>query len=147
MVKLQLSLKARALRYLSMREHSRLELARKLSRYAKEDEDIDALLDSLEAAKLLSETRFSESLVHRYARRFGNHRILSELLSHGVAEQALVDIKADLNESEIARAYAVWQKKYKQVPVTVAERAKQARFLLQRGFSQQAIHAVLKQRV
>ena len=37
------SLKARALRYLSAREHSRLELARKLARYAEETDDIEAL--------------------------------------------------------------------------------------------------------
>ena len=93
MAKLQISLKARALRYLSAREHSRLELARKLARYAQEGDDIETLLDTLEAAKLLSQARFSESLIHRRAHRFGNSRILSELQSHGIDAEALVDIK------------------------------------------------------
>ena len=61
MAKLQMSLKARALKYLSAREHSRLELSRKLSRYAQESDDIEALLDRLEEAKMLSQERFSES--------------------------------------------------------------------------------------
>ncbi|HEY6774106.1 MAG TPA: RecX family transcriptional regulator, partial [Oxalicibacterium sp.] len=98
MAKLQISLKARALRYLSAREHSRLELGRKLARYAQESDDVEALLDALEAAKLLSQERFSESLVRRRATRFGNSRILSELKSHGIAADAVAGIKADLEQ-------------------------------------------------
>ena len=76
MAKMQMSLKARALRYLAAREHSRLELARKLSAYAQESDNVERLLDELEAAKFLSEQRFSESLVRRRAERYGNSRIL-----------------------------------------------------------------------
>lgn len=75
----QISLKARALKYLSSREHSRLELARKLTPYAQDGDDIEALLNWLQDAKFLSQERFSESLVHRRAGRYGNNRILSEL--------------------------------------------------------------------
>ena len=55
-----LSLKARALRFLSMREHSRLELKRKLARHAEEGDDIEALLDFLEKNNWLSQERFAE---------------------------------------------------------------------------------------
>lgn len=143
MARQQISLKARALRYLAAREHSRLELARKLSRYAQEGDDIEALLDALEAAKFLSQTRFSESLVNRRAARFGNSRILSELQSHGIDGDALHGIKANLAEDEIARAREVWRKKFDRAPVDAAERAKQMRFLQQRGFSHRAIKAAL----
>jgi regulatory protein len=141
---LKISLKARALRYLSAREHSRLELTRKLSRYAQEGDDIEALLDALEAAKLLSQTRFSESLVHRRAARFGNNRILSELQSHGIDRDAMTGIKADLAQDEIARAREVWRKKFGHPPIDAAERAKQMRFLQQRGFSHNAIQAAMR---
>ncbi|HEV2611111.1 MAG TPA: recombination regulator RecX [Noviherbaspirillum sp.] len=144
MAKLQMSLKARALKYLSAREHSRLELSRKLARYAQEGDDIEALLDSLEAAKLLSEARFSESLVHRRATRFGNSRIFSELQSHGIEAEALAEIKSNLAESEVARALEVWRKKFNSPPVAPAERAKQIRFLQQRGFSLASIQRVLR---
>ncbi|WP_211464420.1 recombination regulator RecX [Collimonas silvisoli] len=144
MARLQISLKARALRYLSAREHSRLELARKLARYAQEGDDIEALLDTLEAAKLLSQARFSESLIHRRAHRYGNSRILSELQSHGIDAEALVDIKADLASGEIARAREVWRKKFNQPAADATERAKQMRFLLQRGFSHRAIQAAVR---
>lgn len=144
MAKLQMSLKARALRYLSAREHSRMELARKLSRYAQEGDDIDALLDTLEAAKLLSQERFSESLVNRRSARFGNSRILSELKSHGIDADALTDIKTGLEQDESARAREVWLRKFGTVPDNANDRAKQMRFLMQRGFSNRAIRAAMR---
>jgi regulatory protein len=144
MAKLQMSLKARALKYLSAREHSRLELARKLSRYAQESDDVDALLDMLEASKLLSQSRFSESLVNRRAARFGNQRILSELQSHGIDPDAINEIKANLSQDEVARAREVWRKKFGSPPTDAAERAKQMRFLQQRGFSLAAIQQAMR---
>jgi regulatory protein len=144
MAKLQMSLKARALKYLSAREHSRIELARKLARYAQEGDDIESLLDSLESAKLLSDARFSESLIHRRAARFGNSRILSELQSHGINGESLSEIKSTLGEDEAQRAAEVWRRKFGQPPADAAERAKQMRFLQQRGFSSAAIRHALK---
>ena len=141
---LKISLRARALRYLSMREHSRLELGRKLARHAQEGDDVEDLLDSLEEAKLLSQARFSESLVHRRASRFGNNRILSELQGHGIDADALAEIKADLSDNEVARAREVWHKKFGQPAVDASERAKQMRFLQQRGFSHRAIQSVMR---
>lgn len=144
MAKLQMSLKARALRYLSAREHSRLELGRKLARYAQEGDDIEALLDTLEAAKLLSQTRFSESLVNRRAARFGNSRILSELKSHGIAADTLTDIKIGLEQDESARAREVWLRKFGTVADNANDRSKQMRFLMQRGFSNRAIRMAMR---
>jgi regulatory protein len=138
------SLKARALRYLSTREHSRLELGRKLARYAQEDEDVDALLDFLEKNNWLSQERFAESLVHRKAGRYGNSRVLAELQNHGVDGEALAELKSNLRESEAARAAEVWRRKFGKVAQDAAERAKQMRFLLQRGFSQGAAKAAMQ---
>lgn len=144
MAKQQTSLKARALKYLSAREHSRLELARKLARYAEEGDDIDALLNWLEAEKFLSQSRFSESLINRRAKRFGNSRILMELHSHGIDADALDDIKSTLAHDEAARAREVWSKKFDHFPTDASERAKQMRFLQQRGFSHRAIQAAMR---
>lgn len=141
---LKLSLKARALRYLSAREHSRIELARKLGRYATEDDDIESLLDQLEAAKLLSDPRFSESLVHRRSARFGNRRILSELQSHGIEADVLVQLKAELALDEAARATEVLKKKYAGPPANATERGRQERFLMQRGFTSAAVREAMR---
>jgi regulatory protein len=127
-----------------MREHSRLELGRKLARYAEEGDDVDALLDFLEKNNWLSQERFSESLIHRRSARFGNSRIVAELQSHGVAGEALQELKAALNDSEVARACDIWQRNFGTVATDPAERNKQMRFLMQRGFSQKAVRAALK---
>ncbi|MES3025699.1 MAG: recombination regulator RecX [Pseudomonadota bacterium] len=140
----QLSLKARALRFLSMREHSRLELARKLARHAQDGDDVDALLDLLEKNNWLSQERFSESLIHRRASRFGNSRIMAELQSHGVGGEALAGHKLALADGEAARALAVWERKFGAVAPDASARNKQMRFLLQRGFSQSAVRAALR---
>ena len=139
-----ISLKARALRYLSAREHSRLELARKLGPYVQEGENLDALLDALEASKFLSTERFSESLVHRRAARYGNGRILAELQSHGIQSEDLQEIKSQLVEDELPRARQLWQKKFGQVAQSAEERSKQMRFFMQRGFSSRTISQVLR---
>ncbi len=138
------SLKARALRYLSMREHGRLELARKLARYAEEGDDIDALLDWLQTSKFLSEPRFAESLVNRRSARFGNSRIVSELQSHGIDPAPVAALKINLVADEEARAWLVWERKFGTAPAGGAESAKQMRFLQQRGFSHGAIQLVMR---
>ena len=145
MPKPSISLKSRALRYLSMREHSRLELSRKLQRYAQEGDDVSALLDWLESARFLSQQRFSESLVHRRAARFGNNRIMSELQSHGIQGEDLSQVKSNLQEGEGLRALDVLLKKFGTVAVDSVGRAKQMRFLQQRGFSHASIRQAISQ--
>ncbi|MFL6707699.1 MAG: recombination regulator RecX [Massilia sp.] len=140
----QLSLKGRALRFLSMREHSRVELGRKLAKYAEEGDDVEALLDFLEQNKWLSTERFSESLIHRRGARYGNSRIVAELQQHGVSGEALKELKSGLVESESSRAADVWRRKFGEVATDAAGRAKQMRFLLQRGFSQSAVRHAIK---
>jgi regulatory protein len=138
------SLKARALRYLSAREHSRLELGRKLALYAEDGEDVAAVLDWLQSSKFLSESRFAESLVNRRSARFGNSRILSELHGHQIDEQTVGVLKSALLANEDERAWQVWEKKYGTAPDSAAESAKQMRFLQQRGFSFEAIQFVMR---
>nr|WP_205803720.1 recombination regulator RecX [Burkholderia sp. Ac-20365] len=138
------SLKGRALGYLSRREYSRAELSRKLEPYAEEGDSIDTLLDSLESEGWLSNSRFAESLIHRRASRMGAGRIVNELKRHAVGQTLVEEVSAQLKETEMARAQAVWRKKFGTLPETPNERAKQARFLATRGFSQGIIGKILK---
>ncbi|WP_423371529.1 recombination regulator RecX [Burkholderia sp. LMG 32019] len=138
------SLKGRALGYLSRREYSRAELARKLAPYVGEDESVEPVLDALEQEGWLSNARFAESLVHRRASRVGVARIVSELKRHAVGDTLVEEVNAQLRETEWARAQAVWRKKFGALPQTPAERAKQARFLAARGFSSATIVKLLK---
>ncbi|WP_234745328.1 recombination regulator RecX [Burkholderia sp. WTPI3] len=138
------SLKGRALGYLSRREYSRAELARKLAPYVGEDESVEPVLDALEQDGWLSDARFAESLVHRRASRVGVARIVSELKRHAVGDSLVEEVNAQLRETELTRAQAVWRKKFGALPQTPAERAKQARFLAARGFSSATIVKLLK---
>ncbi|QJP72684.1 recombination regulator RecX [Burkholderia glumae] len=138
------SLKGRALDYLSRREYSRSELARKLAPHVGEGDAPEALLDALEHEGWLSDARFTESLVHRRASRLGTARILGELRRHAVDGALVESVGEQLRETEFSRAQAVWRKKFGSLPATPAERAKQARFLASRGFSSATIVKLLK---
>ncbi|MBC3880849.1 recombination regulator RecX [Undibacterium sp. LX40W] len=140
----QLSLKGRALRYLSMREHSRLELARKLTPYVQEGEDLEEVLNFLERSNFLSNQRFSESLVNRRQSRFGNQRIFAELVNHDLSADDMAEVKEKLQGSEIDRAIEVLHKKFSSGPTDHMEKAKQMKFLMQRGFSSKAVQQALR---
>ena len=140
----QLSLRGRALGYLSRREHSRAELTRKLTPHLAEGDSLDTLLDALEREGWLSNERFVESVVHRRGTRLGTSRIVNELKRNGIDETLIQDAGAELNKTELTRAREVWSKKFGELPTTPAERAKQARFLATRGFNGGTIVKVLK---
>ncbi|HQY29329.1 MAG TPA: recombination regulator RecX [Burkholderiaceae bacterium] len=137
------SLKARALRLLARREHSRTELARKLATHAETAEQVEALLDELVAARLLSNERFADSLVHRRAERYGTATIRHELRMHGLDETLVRTHVAELERTELERATAVWERRFGARPASLAERARQTRFLLARGFSAETVRRVL----
>src|SRR5471032_327674 len=140
----QLSLRGRALGYLSRREHSRTELSRKLTPHLGEGDSLDTLLDALEQEGWLSNERFVDSVVHRRGTRLGTSRIVHELKRNGIDETLIQDAGAELKKTELTRAREVWGKKFGDLPTTPAERAKQARFLATRGFNGGTIVKVLK---
>jgi len=140
----QLSLRGRALGYLSRREHSRAELSRKLTPHLGEGDSLDTLLDALEREGWLSNERFVESVVHRRGTRLGTSRIVHELKRNGIDETLIQDAGTELKKTELTRAREVWSKKFGEPPTTPAERAKQARFLATRGFNGGTIVKVLK---
>lgn len=138
------ALKARALRLLSGREHSRAELTRKLANSA-DGETIKALLDRLEELDLLSDARFAQSYIRSRQGRLGSLRLRLELKQKGVAEHLIETAMQDSATSDDeARARAVWQKKFGTPPTDARDWAKQARFLQGRGFAADIIHRILK---
>lgn len=139
-----LSLKARALGYLSRREHSRAELRRKLAPHAESTDEVEALLDWLEGENWLSNTRFAESVVHRRAGRYGTARLMQELKTHELGADAMGEVKAQLQASEMARAKAVWERRFGRLPADMAERAKQVRFMVARGFSRAVVSRIIQ---
>ncbi len=139
-----LSLKGRALRYLSQREHSRSELERKLARFEEEAGSIARALDELEAKGFISEARVVESVIHQRAARMGALRLRQELQHKGVAPEAIAQALAGLHDTELQRARAVWQRRFDTPPADAKERARHVRFLLARGFSGSVVSRVLR---
>ena len=137
------SLKGRALRLLSGREHSRLELERKLAPFEEEPGSLAATLDELQAKGFISEQRVLESVVNRRASKLGASRIKQELQAKGLDPQAVADAVQGLRATELARAREVWQKKFGQAPQDAEQRAKQMRFLASRGFGGDTIRRVV----
>ena len=91
-------LRARALRLLARREHSRAELTRKLAPYAGAAAALDALLDALVAKKQLSDERFAEARTRQLERKYGAARIRQDLKAKGV-EATLVDAVSAAGEA------------------------------------------------
>jgi regulatory protein len=140
----QPSLKGRALRLLSQREHSRAELERKLAPHEEVPGELSKALDELQARDFINDGRTIESVVHRRAGKLGNGRIKQELTAKGLSGEAVAEAMAGLRETELSRATEVWRKKFGQPPEDAAQKAKQMRFLLTRGFGAEVVRRVIK---
>lgn len=138
------SLKGRALRLLSQREHSRAELMRKLAAYEEEPGTLAQALDELEARGFISEARVVQSVLHQRAGRLGGARIRQELQAKGIDAEAVAEAVRSLQDSELARAHGVWRRRFGELPTEPRERARQTRFLLTRGFSGETVQRVLR---
>jgi regulatory protein len=70
--------------------------------------------------------------------------VRQELLHKGVAPEAVAEALAGLSGSEFERALEVWRQRFGTLPQDAAERAKQMRFLLARGFASAVVAKVLR---
>ena len=145
-----ISLKGRALRLLSGREYSRAELARKLAAFEEVPGELARALDELQAKDFINEQRVVDSVLHRRSSKLGTARIKQELQSKGLDAGAVLDAVDLLKSTEVERAREVWRKKFgksaeEALParISAAERGKQMRFLMSRGFGSDAIRRVV----
>ena len=136
-------LRARALRLLARREHSRRELSRKLAAHAESGEALEQLLDALEAKKQLSDERFAAERARVLSRKYGAARIRQDLKARGVMDAAVPEPSM---EEEKARARAILDRKYREPVTSREDRAKRMRFLQSRGFSMEIIFSLLSAR-
>jgi len=136
-------LRERALGLLARREHSRVELARKLERAGFAREDIGPLLDAFEAKNWLSDRRFAESYVADHRARAGSVKLAYDLRQRGVGDSIIESVLGDHRDSEPDRAREVWRKKFGAAPADAAEKARQIRFLQSRGFTPEVIRRVI----
>jgi regulatory protein len=135
----QPSLKGRALRLLSQREHSRTELERKLAQHEEVPGELAKALDELQSRDFINDGRAVDSVVNRRSGKLGSARIQQELAAKGLSGEAVAQAMASLKDSELSRAQEVWRKKFGMAPQDPQAKAKQMRFLLSRGFPSEVV--------
>lgn len=138
-------LRARALRLLARREHSREELRRKLQPHVQEGLDLEALLDEFTRRGWLSEARFVEQTVRAKAKRYGPLKIASHLREKGIDEAGVAEGLAQARAAGEEALASAWRARFGRPAQDEAERAKQVRFLQQRGFPLDSVLRFLKQ--
>lgn len=140
------AIRARAIKLLARREHASGELIRKLTQRGFDADAAVAVAAELAAENLLSEARFAESLARgRAGRGYGPLRIRAELSAKGVGDDAIDDALASLETDWGALAGDVRRKRFgAAMPADFPAKAKQMRFLQQRGFDADAIRRVFK---
>ena len=137
---------AKALALLARREHSAGELKAKLLERGYEGTAVEAVLSRLEREKLLSDARFVQEFVASRVRRgSGPLKIRDELRNKGVSAELVDEALSAYQGGWAAGAALARRKRFGgKLPKDMKERARQARFLQQRGYAMEHIRAALK---
>ncbi|MGR9052528.1 MAG: regulatory protein RecX [Gammaproteobacteria bacterium] len=132
------------LRLLAHREHSRLELANKLTLRGFNSREVELVLSNFVKEGWLNDIRFSENYARqRIQKGYGPIRIAYELKQAGIDNYDLDGIIEATAGSWLALLVRVYDKKYTHLKkLTRQEWARRCRFLQQRGFSGDLIRAL-----
>ncbi len=138
-------IRIKALDLLARREHAVLEMRRKLCYKGFDEEQVDAVLDELVSEALISDERFTASyLTAHVARGEGPLRIRAALKQKGVRDELIEDaLEAHAADWQALISVALQKRFAGNDPKDHKERARQARFLQQRGFTMDQIRAIL----
>ncbi len=134
-----------AIRLLATREHTRVELGRKLAGRAEDKVLLEQVLDGLEASHYLSDARFAEQYIESRSRKgYGPLRIRKELQEKGVSSENIAQWLDEYDVQWEGRMKTISARKFGQTPpADFKQRAKRARFLEYRGFHPEMIRSFL----
>ena len=144
--KKKVSLTARIVGALALREYGRKELRRKFARKLEEGETLemlDAVLDRMEQLGYLSDERYACVKARSVSSRMGNARIERELRMRGIDSAIARKAVAEIEVPEEVRAYRIWRRRFDELPKDYRERERQIRYLAYRGFSFTSIQRVI----
>jgi regulatory protein len=135
-----------AVSLLARRDYSTLELMTKLVQRGYTEHAYEVVVGDLESMNTVNDERYGQNVVAYRARRgHGPARIRSQLQKSGLSRSAIDGaVKGGDAPDFLALARAVRARKFgPEIPKDRKERARQARFLQYRGFSNDHIRAVL----
>lgn len=140
------AVRERALRLLASREHSRLELERKLRAKGHHLAAIARVLDELSATDLVSNQRTAEALAAaRSAKGYGPLRLRQELRQRGLEEELVAPLLERDKGDWLDLLVRVAEKKFGSAPASdPKDLARRARFLEYRGFPPELVRRYLR---
>jgi regulatory protein len=136
----------KALGLLARREHSARELKAKLAARGHDAGETAEAVERLRERDWQSDERFGTSVARqRIAQGYGPRRVAAELRSHGLADAAIRALLAALEPDWGALAAAVLRRRTgAKGPENHEQRAREAGFLLRRGFDPATVRAVTR---
>ncbi|NJM44712.1 MAG: regulatory protein RecX, partial [Brachymonas sp.] len=91
----------------------------------------------------LDDQRAADAFAHRRGQKLGSARVVAEMKARGIDSEAIAQTATELKATELARAREVWRRKFGEPATEAAEKSKQMRFLIARGFSAEIIRRVV----
>ncbi len=141
----ELTPQQRALGLLVRREHSRRELARKLTARGVATEDAQAAVDRMTAEGWQDDARFAEQLVRSRANNgYGPLRVRAELGTHGLDREAVAAAMDAYDGDWAENARDLVRRRFPAGVDDPAIRRKAADFLIRRGFSGDQVRAATR---
>jgi len=137
----------RAIGLLARREHSRAELLAKLVRSGHDRAEVERAVEGLAERGLVSDARFAEAFVRScIGRGAGPLRIRRDLEARGVESSIVGGVLDPHDEEWETRARGAREKRFGAAPPAGrSEAARQARFLLARGFTRRQVRRVIEE--
>ena len=138
-------LREAALRLLARREHTFMELQRKLKRKGWPTADAEAMVQELTDAGLQSDERFAEAYVRSRAdKSYGPVRIRAELAERGIDRSLVERAMTELNIDWLAQAAKWYDRRYSETPADEPkEKSRRQQALARRGFDASVIREIM----
>ena len=135
----------KAMDYLARREHGRVELRNKLTKFGFDADVSDDAIEQLINDGLQSDQRFADAFIQsRINQGKGPTRIRVDLSQRGVSDSVIDDGLHEAEQNWRALASEVRAKKFgAELPVDFKEKARQMRFLQYRGFEPDQIQSAV----
>ena len=135
-------------KYLSIREHSKLELQNKLSQKGHNLSDIRDCIDEFSSKDVQSDIRFTEEFIRsKLKKNKGPRLISSELVTRGITDSIINKKISEISYQEWCKAaFLALNKKLNGSSVSIENKDRIYSFLISRGFDHKMIKYAIDER-